>query len=201
MEEVKELKDMLERVERKLIAAQYMYGAMWFTAFLVAMGLYYVLGAILGFSGIFSAIYWIGAFVFIGWIGTMIGKRLEALLRAQEKREGSSYSPIFLSWIVGAIIGWGIVPRLNLGITEEASVAAGSLTFIFLGVFGMWLTSIKAGIVDKAMIPAYLLPALGIPIVLGMEKGAIIWAGFLVTTGYALTSLLYLYFAFKVIER
>ena len=132
----------------------------------------------------------------------MIGKRLEALLRSQEKREKAGGWPlVFLSWIVGAIIGWGIVPKLNLGIPEEASVAAGFLTFIFLGVFGMWLVYIRAGIVDKAMIPAYLLPALGIPIVLGMEKVAIVWAGFLVATGYALTSLLYLYFAFKVIER
>ncbi|WP_232054721.1 hypothetical protein [Thermococcus sp. 2319x1] len=73
MEDVKELKSVLERVEGKLIAAQYMYGAMWFIAFLAVMALYYVLGAIVGFSSIFSAIYWIGAFVFVGWVGVMVG--------------------------------------------------------------------------------------------------------------------------------
>ncbi|WP_232054720.1 hypothetical protein [Thermococcus sp. 2319x1] len=88
-----------------------------------------------------------------------------------------------------------------MGITEEASVAAGFLTFIALGVFGMWLVFIRAGNKDKGMVPAFLLPALGVPLVLEMEKGAMAWAGFLVAAGYALTSLLYLYFAFNAIER
>lgn len=201
MEDVKELKSVLERVEGKLIAAQYMYGAMWFIAFLAVMALYYVLGAIVGFSSIFSAIYWIGAFVFVGWVGMMVGKRLEALFRSQGRVEEGSFSIIALPWIIGAIIGWVVVPRLNLGITEEASVAAGFLTFIALGVFGMWLVFIRTGNKDRGMVPAFLLPALGIPLVLEMEKGAMAWAGFLVAAGYALTSLLYLYFAFNAIER
>ncbi|WP_048148595.1 hypothetical protein [Palaeococcus ferrophilus] len=204
MEDVKELKDVLERVEGKLIAAGKMYGAMNFGAWLSVMLFYYLLMGLFNVSWKFSLIYWPIAFVVatsftarvwmrVKRIGKVTGKELET------SRTGAVL--VALSWTAGIVIGWIVVPKMNLGVTSDASIAVGFLTFITLSIFGMWLVFAKYGGAEREMLPAFLLPAMGIPFARGMESGALLWASFLVALGFSITILWYIYSAFRAIER
>ncbi|ACS32528.1 hypothetical protein [Thermococcus gammatolerans] len=206
MEEVSELKSVLERVEGRLIAAGKMYGAMNFAVWLAIMLLYYVMLGIFDISWQFNLIYWPLGFAVAMVFTGRIWKRLKRLGRVTGREiESSPLAGILigLSWATGIVLGWVIVPDLNPGITEEASLATGFLTFIAFSVFAMWLVmagfSPKNG--EREIIPAFLIPALGILRSTGMAEGAIAWAGFVVGLGFSLTVLWYLYSAFKAIER
>jgi hypothetical protein len=71
---------------------------------------------------------------------------------------------------------------------------------IAISVFGMWLSFLIYGIRDNEIIPAFVLPALGIPAVYGLSSGAIVAGGFFIALGFTLTVVLYLYSAFRVVE-
>lgn len=58
MEEVKELKEVLERVDGKLITAGKMYGAMNYAVWLVVMVGYYILAEAVRYEPVKSALYW-----------------------------------------------------------------------------------------------------------------------------------------------
>ena len=204
MEEVKELKDVLERVEGKLIAAGKMYGAMNFGVWLSVMLLYYVIMGIFNFPWRFSLVYWPVAFVVAMTFTGRVWQRLKRLGRVTGREAELSASGgilIALSWVTGMVVGWLIVPRMNLGVNVDANIAMGFLSFIALSVFAMWLVFAKYGEIEREIVPAFLLPALGIPIAGRMEAGAMLWAGILVGLGFSLTVLLYIYSAFRAIER
>ncbi|AEO14021.1 hypothetical protein [Thermococcus sp. AM4] len=206
MEDVRELKSVLERVEGRLIAAGKLYGAMNFAVWLAIMLLYYVMLGLFQPDWRFNFLYWpLGFAVAMAFTGRIWG-RLKRLGRVTGREiESSPLAGILigLSWATGIVLGWIIVPGLNPGVTEEASLATGFLTFIAFSVFAMWL--VMAGFNPKngerEIIPAFLIPALGIPRSTGMAEGAIVWAGFVVAAGFSLTILWYLYSAFRAIER
>ena len=204
MEDVKELKDVLERVEGKLIAAGKMYGAMSFGAWLSVMLFYYVLMGLFGLSWRFSLIYWPVAFVaamtFTGRVWERL-KRLGKVTGREMKTSRTGAILVALSWTAGITLGWVIVPGMNLGVTPDASLAVGFLTFIAVSIFGMWLVFARYGEAEREIVPAFLLPALGIPLARGMESGAMLWVSFLVALGFSITILWYLYSAFRAIER
>ncbi|ASJ06237.1 hypothetical protein A3L08_02275 [Thermococcus pacificus] len=203
MEDVKELKDVLERIEGKLIAAGKMYGAMNFGAWLSVMLFYYVMLGLFEVNWRFNLIYWPVAFAVAMTFTGRVWKRFKRLGRVTGEVEASRTGAILvaLSWTAGIVLGWVIVPRINLGVTSDASLAVGFLTFIALSIFGMWLVFARYGEAEREIVPAFLLPALGIPLARGMESGAMVWAGFLVALGFSVTILWYLYSAFRAIER
>ena len=204
MEEVGELKSVLERVEGRLIAAGKMYGAMNFAVWLAIMLLYYVMLGIFDIPWQFNLIYWPLGFAVAMVFTGRIWKRLKRLGRVTGREiEGSKTSGILVmaSWITGIILGWGIIPRMGVGVSGGAALAVGFLSFITLSIFGMWLVFARYSGVEREIIPSFLIPAMGIPIVWNMETGAMVWAGFTVALSFALTILWYLYSAFKAIER
>jgi len=200
MEEVRELKGVLERVEGKLIAAANVYGAMNFAFWLVAMSLFFVLLGIGAASPLVSLVYWGVALVLGVYVSIKLWGRMGRL--AGSKRDSRAEAlGIGASWAVGSIIGWWVVPDMTgIGVNEGARLAVGFLTFLSLSLFGQWLV-MSAGRGHYEMVPSFLLPLLAVPIALSMEKGAMLWAGFVVAFSYSLTILLYLYSAFKAIER
>ncbi|WP_148883179.1 hypothetical protein [Thermococcus aciditolerans] len=204
MEDVRELKTVLERVEGKLIAAGKMYGAMNFGAWLSVMLLYYAIIGVFDLPWQFNLIYWPAAFVVAMGFTGRVWKRLQKLGRVTGREaEASTLGGILvaLSWITGIILGWGIVPRMHLGVNAEASLAMGFLSFIAFSVFAMWLVFAKYGGAEREIIPAFLIPAIGIPVAMRMETGAMAWAGFVVGLGFTLTVMWYLHSAFRAIER
>ncbi|AFL95206.1 hypothetical protein CL1_1003 [Thermococcus cleftensis] len=204
MEEVRELKSVLERVEGKLIAAGKLYGAMSFAVWLAVMLLYYVIIGVFDLPWQFNIVYWPVAFILAMGFTGRIWRRLQKLGMATGKEVESSTTGgilIAVSWITGIALGWGVIPRLDPGVNAEASLAVGFLSFITLSVFGMWLVFAKYSGVEREIIPSFLIPALGIALAAKMESGAMVWAGFLVALGFSLSVLLYIYSAFKAIER
>ena len=206
MEDVKELKNVLERVEGRLIAAGKMYGAMSFGVWLSVMLLYYSIIGILNPSWQFNIIYWPIAFITAMSFTGRVWKRLQRLGKVTGREiESSTTGDILIaaSWITGLVLGWVVIPMIGPGVTEEATLATGFLSFISFSVFAMWL--VMAGFNPKngerEILPAFLIPAIGIPVAVNMEAGAMAWAGFLVGLGFSLTVMLYIYSAFKAIER
>ncbi|HDZ36340.1 MAG TPA: hypothetical protein ENH81_05460 [Thermococcus sp.] len=204
MKEVRELKEVLERVEGKLIAAGKMYGAMNFGVWLVTMLLYYVILGVFDFPWQFNLLYWPLAFIAATSFTGRAWERFKRLGKAAGREIKTSKTDrilVMAPWAVGIIIGWGIIPRLGIGISKDAALAVGFLSFIALAVFGMWLVFARYGGAEREITPSFLIPAAGIPVVWNMESGAIVWAGFVVALSFASTILWYLYSAFKAIER
>ncbi|WP_258083438.1 hypothetical protein [Thermococcus thermotolerans] len=204
MEEVRELKDVLERVEGRLIAAGKMYGAMNFGAWLSVMLFYYVIIGVFRPPWQFNLIYWPLAFIVAMSFTGRVWKRLQRLGRVTGREaevSGKGGILITLAWITGIVLGWGVIPGMNVGVNAEASMAVGFLSFIAFSVFTMWLVFAKYGGIEREIIPAFLIPAIGIPIARGLETGAMAWAGFIVSLGFSLTVVAYIYSAFRAIER
>ncbi|NJE85490.1 hypothetical protein E3E23_06585 [Thermococcus sp. CX2] len=203
MEEVRELKSVLERVERKLIAAGKLYGALNFAVWLAIMLLYYDILALLDIPWQFNLVYWPIAFIVAITFTGRVWKRFVEIAKAtgreveSSKREGML---IALSWILGIVIGWGVIPQTSIAVNAEARLAVGFLSFITLSILGMFLVIAKFSGTEKEMIPAFLIPGIHIPVVWNMENGAMILAGFVVALGFAVTVLLYIHNAFKAIE-
>ncbi len=200
MEEVRELKEALERVEGKIIAAANVYGAMNFAFWLVAMSLFFVIIGLAGAGPGVSVAYWGTAIILGIYVSIKLWERIERLAGPQGgSRVGALM--IGLSWAVGSIIGWWVIPSMtNIGVNAGARLAVGFLTFIGVSLLGQWLV-MGGGKGHYEMIPSFLFPLLVIPVAVNMEKGAMVWAGFVVAFSYGLTVLLYLYSAFKAIER
>ncbi len=197
MNEVKDLKDVLEKVEKKIMAAGKIYGAMNFAFWLIAMLGYYVLAPFMSYSIFFTIIYWPIAFAVAIFFVVKITKMI-----AKVERESSSRgfgTMIGVSWVVGAAVGWFLVPSMNMGTNDMASMAMGFLSFISISIFGMWLSFMKYKIGAEEMLPAFLIPAIGIPIAMTMKTNAMTWAGFLVAIAFSITILWYLYSAFKYV--
>jgi len=206
MEEVRELKSVLERVEGRLIAAGKMYGAMNFGVWLAVMAIFYTLYGIVDLEGLPSFLYWMGAIAVVVPLTGKIWGRLKRLYSAVSPNEEGHEDKkaaflIGLSWTVGSIVGWVIIPSIDwIGVNADARLAVGFLSFIFISIFGMWLV-MTHGRGEYEIVPSFILPLLAIPMAWQMSSGAIVWAGFVVTTGYSFTVLWYLYSAFKAIER
>jgi hypothetical protein len=198
MEEVRELKGVLEKVEGKIIAAANVYSAMNFAYWLAVMAFFYVL---LGFAepGTWGLAYWLTAVGLGIYVSGGLWKRIERLEGAGGEKKWVLL--LGLTWGIGAMVGWWLIPaKTAIGLNEEARLAVGFLTFIWLSLLGQWLI-LGRGREHYEMVPSFLVPFLGMPFALGMEKGAMVWAGYVVATGFTLTILLYLYSAFKAVER
>ncbi len=131
VKEVEELREVLERVEGKLIAAGKLYGAVNFGIWLSVMMLYYVIIEMADLPRQFNLVYWPVAFMVALWFTERVWRRFQRLGRvAGNKMETSKSGGILiaLSWIAGgATLGWVVIPEMNLGgVNAEASLAVGS---------------------------------------------------------------------------
>jgi len=206
MEEVRELKSVLEKVEGKLIAAGKIYGAMNFALWLSVMTVYYVLNGLGKLTGLASPLYW-GIAVLVAIPVTLkIWNRLKGLYLTfyQDVDEGESKKLavlIGLAWVAGSILGWVAIPSIPwVGVNAGARLGVGFLSFIGVSLLGQWL-ALTGGRGEYEIVPSFTLPLLAIPVAWRMESGAIVWAGFVVAAGFSLTILWYLYSAFRAIER
>ncbi len=200
---MEELKAVLERVEEKLIAAEKIYAAMQFQVWIVIVTLYYVLiGPLKTVPWQLTAIYWISAFIVFAYFTKIIWKRL-IKLHLSAGRKTVSFSEfgwaIAFSWISGTILGWIIIPRYLSGTFEPlVALGIGYSIFISWSVFGMFLAFwYFEKSLEKEMIPAFLIPALIIPLIPKVAKAAMVYAGFTVAFAFGLTVLAYIYSAFK----
>ncbi|WP_297519665.1 hypothetical protein [Thermococcus sp.] len=200
MEEAKELKSVLERVEGKLIAAGKIYGAMNFAIWLVVMSLFFVLFGVFNINILISVAYW-GVAMLIGvYASVKLWERIKRLGGTPKGGRAGALG-IGLSWAIGSLIGWWVIPSITeIGVSEDSRLAVGFLAFIGLSLLGQWLVMTR-GKSEYEMVPSFLIPFLTIPVVIGMKNWAMTWAGFVVAFSYGLTVLLYLYSAFKAIER
>ncbi|WP_297535699.1 hypothetical protein [Thermococcus sp.] len=196
MEDVKELKSVLERVESKLIAAGNIYGALTFSAWLTVMTGYYVLSGLLGNGYVESLVYWVIGAVIVSYATKKVWDRYIAVLVSETGRERRIGLEILASWIIGGLIGWVIIPCLGITTTPEETVAVSLLSFLGISLAGQTLVT-----GDKEEIPSFLVPLLGLPLVPVAGNQATLWAGFVVAFGFSLTIALYLLSAFKAIER
>ncbi len=200
-DDVRALKSMLERIEGKIIAAEKMYDAMYFAYWLIAMVGYYLLMPFFqGYLLMLSAVYWPIAVV----LSFTVGARTTRMMRnMRESNGGHAINSrvlgfmILASWLLGAFIGWFIIPSLHFGVNDESSLAVGFLSFIGISILGMWLSNEVCKVKSREMIPSFLLAFLGVPVVIGMTTWSMSWAGFLVAMGFSITVFLYLYNAFR----
>ncbi len=197
MEEVKELKSILERVEGKLIAAGSIYGATNFAYWLFIMSLFYVISEIVNLPAMAIGFYWggavLGGFVFTG----RVFRSLINLYITSGRKVGSfPMWRLIIPWSTGAIAGWWVIPT-TLNAPSNVRFAVGLLSFIAISLFGQWALLTR----DRESIPAFSIPALAILVALTRNTGASSWAGFAIATGFSLTILLYLHSAFRAIER
>jgi hypothetical protein len=205
MEDVGELKDVLERIEAKLIAAGKIYSAIQFQIWLIAMVLYYLI--IFPLSVVpwqLTAAYWILALIAFAYFSSKIWKRLINLFRSHGKDARSSPAfgmGISLSWICGSIVGWMLIPKTLSDLQIHQSLAIGFLSFISISVFGMFLTFLYiAKSFEKEMIPAFLIPAVAIPAIQSISGGHMVYAGFSIAFAFSLTVIAYLFSAFRTIR-
>ncbi|WP_232460876.1 hypothetical protein [Thermococcus gorgonarius] len=108
MEEVKELKDVLERIEGKLIAVGKMYGARNFGAWISVMLFYYVILGLFEVSWRFNLIYWPVAFA----IAMTFTRRVWKRFKRRGKVTGREVEVLktgtilmVLSWTAGTVLG------------------------------------------------------------------------------------------------
>ena len=207
-----ELREVLERIEEKLISAGKIYSAIQFQIWLVAMVLYYlIIGLLSTVPWQLTAAYWILAFIVFAYFSSKIWRRLVNLFRSYGKATGSSPSfglGITLSWIAGSVIGWVLIPSLvsaslvSAPLNPLQSIAIGFLSFISISVFGMFLTFFYfARSFEGEMIPAFLIPAAAIPVVLLESiQASMVYAGFIITFSFSLTVIAYLFSAFKALR-
>jgi|GEM_PF-713504 len=209
-----DLKDVLERIEGKLISAEKIYSAIQFQIWLIAMVFYYLITFHLRVvSWQVTATYWILAFIVFILVSIRIWKRLINLLRSHGKDTRSSPAfgmGISLSWICGSIVGWMLIPKTLSDLQIHQSLAIGFLSFISISVFGMFLTFLYiAKSFEKEMIPAFLIPVVAIPAMMRIPDGFIVYAGSSITMIYAgfsvafafgLTIVTYLFSAFRTIR-
>jgi len=206
MEDVRELKSVLERVEGRLIAAGKLYGAINFALWLSVMTVFYVLNGIGKMSGWTSPLYWGIAVLIAVPLTVKIWNRLKKLYLtfcSHMDEMGSKRAVVLmgLAWAIGSIIGWVLIPSTSgIGVNAGARLGVGFLSFIGFSLLGQWLV-MTHGRGEYEMVPSFTLPFLAIPVAWHMESGAIVWAGFVVAAGFSLTILWYLYSAFRAIER
>lgn len=195
MDNVKELKEVLERVEKRMFAIGKVYSAMNFAYWLAVMSLFYTILAFFGPSGLVSVTYWIGAMVVGVIVSGALFRKIMVIARLwgeKEWRKGVGIA-IAASWIAGAIIGFYVIPVL---LTQNFGVAL--LSFIAVSLFGMWLSLGLLERFDPEMIPAFALPSIGSLAAFQLED-ATVWAGFVIAAAFSITILLYLYSAFRTI--
>ena len=204
MEDIAHLREVLDRIENKLLAASKIYSALQFQLWVVIMTLYYIMTSFMkDVPWQFTAIYWTVGFVIFIYCSSIIWKKLQNLHDTAGKgmKNPAAFGwSIAASWIVGSIVGWALVPNLLKPVYPELAVGIGYLVFIGLSVLGMFLAFLHfEKRVEREMLSAFLIPLAGIAGISTMYVHPMVYAGFVVALGFSITVVLYIYAAFKTL--
>lgn len=200
MSDVNELKKVLSDLEKKLISVEKIFAAFPFALWMAIMLFYSNVAGVLQVPWEFNMVYWAAAVIIAVFFMTKCWEKVAQLSRVMNKNVVLSKTKVLmltgLPWIIGAIIGWGFIPMIHLSANPEVNIALGLISFIVISVFGMFLALAKYT-VQKEMIPAFIIPPISIPLVLGATNAMEV-ACSSIALGYTLTILWYLYSAFKI---
>ncbi len=193
---MEELKDVLKRVSGKILAVEKICIAMNFQIWTVIMAGYYVLIAPLDRVPLWLTIaYWSFGAVVFAYASKSLWRKVSMLI--SEGGSGKVNFGIFLSWVIAALFGWFFVPSMIGGYFLQR-LAVGLLSFISTAVIGMIATIyFWAKKLEVEMVPAFLIPALAIPLVY-LSKNPMDFAGMTIVLGYGTIVILYTIRAFKV---
>ncbi|MBE8539654.1 hypothetical protein [Geoglobus acetivorans] len=196
MEDTEELRKILEKVERKIVAVGKIYSAINFAYWLMVMSVFYVVLALFSPSSIISAVYWIAAMIAGVAVSGILFRRIMHIAKMSgEKRESKTMAAlIFLSWVAGAIIGFIVLPA-----TLSAGFGAALLSFLSISLFGMWAVLSHLEGSELEMVPSFLITAIGAVVAFTSAENLSVWAGFVIAAAFSITILLYLYSAFRII--
>ncbi|WP_297437280.1 hypothetical protein, partial [Thermococcus sp.] len=176
-----------------------------FALWLSVMAFYYLLNGLVTLRGPVSLGYWMVAIVLAVPLTIKIWNRLKGLYSTfyhNSRRNGRKIAVLVtLPWVVGSAVGWWLIPSItSIGVSADARLGVGFLSFIGISLLGQWLVMTQDRC-EFEMMPSFILPLLAIPIAWNMNSGTITWVSFVVATGFSLTILWYLYSAFRAIER
>ncbi|WP_456369406.1 hypothetical protein [Geoglobus sp.] len=196
MEDAEELRKILEKIERKIVAVGKIYSAINFAYWLMVMSVFYVILAFFRPSGTISAVYWVVAMIAgVAVSGILFRRIMRIAKRSGEKRGSRTVAAfIFLSWVAGAILGFLVLPA-----TLSAGFGAALLSFLSISLFGMWAVLSYSGGLELEMVPSFLITAIGAVVAFTSAEDLSVWAGFVIVTAFSVTMLLYLYSAFRII--
>ncbi len=196
MEEIEELREVLNRISGKILAIEKICIAMNFQIWTVIMAGYYVLISPFERLPLWLTIaYWSFGVMVFAYASRSLWRRVSMLI--SEGGSGKVNLGILLSWTIAALFGWFFVPSMVGGYFLQ-KLAIGLLSFISTGVIGMMITIyFGAKRLELEMFPAFLIPALAIPFV-HLAGNPMDFAGMAIVLGYGITVVLYTFRAFKV---
>jgi len=191
------MKDILERVEKKMIMGGKIYSAMSFQFWVVVLAGYYVISYAIKDYGITTMVYWTSAGIFFIYLMRKIWKKIVQLYEAKRSYRGIEV----VTWLIAAFVGWFLIPWiLQTKIGFLVSLAIGLLSFIFLGIIGMLLTyHLITKRWEKELLPGAFIPLILMPLLFFISIDLMYYAGMIVVLAYGITVFLYLYDAFKYI--
>ncbi len=186
------MKDVLERVERKLIIMGDVYGAINYLGWTIVLGVYMLLYVLIYAYeikvnyGIIMGIFWSLGMAFIIYLNAVVWKKIKQLRLESARIKVRE----FWGWVVGLVL-WFLIPMV---IHEDWSLALGFLLFIIGGNLGLAL-SFK----DYRSTPPVITSLLAIPLVTGVSFDftwaiAVLFAN----VGYAISAMLYLLSSFSL---
>jgi len=201
-----EMKGVIEKVERKLMASSNVYAGMNYIAWTVVLSTYqlillnvYFTGAYEWlwthaiYAGIFMGLFWGISFLFIAYVNMILWKKTKHLTRRNKKKEKGAHMTMIAGWIIAGIL-FGILPVM---IHKPWGTALSFLLFIISGNSG-----IAMGFRDyKATMPV-ITSLIAIPFILidSVDASWLIAVQF-VTVGYALSTILYLWNTFTLVNN
>ncbi len=207
MIEMDEMKDVIEKVEKKLIASSQVYAGMNYIAWtvvlavyqLILLGVYFNKGAYEWlwthtiYAGIFMGLFWGISALFIAYINVTLWKKTKHLMQRNKKNGKGAEITMIAGWVIAGIL-FGVLPMM---IYEPWSAAFSFLLFIISGNSG-----IAIGFRDyKATMPVITsLIAIPFIIVESIDASWFIAIQF-VTVGYALSTILYLWNTFTLVNN
>ena len=202
---MEEMKNVLEKVEKKLIASSQVYAGMNYIAWTIVLSVYQLifLGVYFNrgvyewlwthpiYEGIIMGLFWGISALFIVYVNVILWKKMKHLTQRNKKKEREEEITMIAGWIIAGIL-FGILPMI---IHEPWSAAFSFLLFIISGNSG-----IAIGFRDyKATMPVITsLIAIPFTIVGSIDASWFIAIQF-VTVGYALSTILYLWNTFKLV--
>ena len=201
-----EMKDVIEKVERKLMASSNVYAGMNYIAWTGVLSAYQLILLSVYFTGayewfwahtiyasIFMGLFWGISALFIAYVNATLWKKTKHLMRRNKKNGKGAEITMIAGWIIAGIL-FGILPVM---IHEPWSAAFSFLLFIISGNSG-----IAMGFRDYRATMPVITSLIAIPFILidSVNASWLIAIQF-VTVGYALSTILYLWNTFTLVNN
>ena len=197
MEELKDLKDVLERVEGKLLVVKYVHVALAFVYWSTVLAVFYlILDIVRRIPGEYAMAFWIFAIILYYPIWR-ITKKIWSKPKDFSLR--SFALKMFIPLIVILILNFYVVGVMATLISPDRAIAIGLLCSIsaYLLIIAL-IVRAKEGRFPKEMLPAILTFAFS-PLVLIVDD-PLIFIGYVIMATYGVTALIFLIKAVGVVE-